>query len=388
MATSAQYKLGEYAFPRGWFAVADSAQVKREPFNVHYFGQEMVLYRGESGKVVMLDAYCPHYGTHMGKSKNSATVLDGTFLEGDSIRCPFHGWRFGPDGKCDEIPYSEAPIPEAAQVKSWLVEERWGIVFCWHDPEGGEPNFKLPELPEWDDPQFVRWQGLDHVGDLMHPIEVFDNYSDAPHFKPLHGSGTVLAYENEVDGPLYRQRNTMSEGYSSTEEKMKLLGTRPDSRSESQAGSVSKAVKAITTIGAYFGTGLMLARFVKNTGVQLLCTTPIDDGTCRVMSAAMLKSPSGNADPAIDEKIRSGFARVVVDGLRRDGEIWVTKKAALTIMQIPADGPLGQARKWYSQFYNPRAKAGEILKDITGKHYVRGIPPWSESEFAEEDRTK
>ena len=61
MAKSAEYGLGEYAFPRGWFAVANSAEIGRKPFTVHYFGQDMVLYRGESGKVVMLDAFIAAY---------------------------------------------------------------------------------------------------------------------------------------------------------------------------------------------------------------------------------------------------------------------------------------------------------------------------------------
>ena len=124
MAKSADYGLGEYAFPRGWFAVANSTDIQQAVLNIHYFGQDMLLYRGESGRVVMLDAYCPHMGTHMGKCENSATVLSGSYLQGDSIRCPFHAWRFGPDGVCNDIPYFDGPIPAEARVKSWPVEER------------------------------------------------------------------------------------------------------------------------------------------------------------------------------------------------------------------------------------------------------------------------
>lgn len=379
MATSAEYGLGEYAFPRGWFAVAETREVQRVPFNVHYFGQDMVLYRGESGEVVMLDAYCPHMGTHMGMCQGSATVLDGSFLEGDSIRCPFHAWRFGPDGRCNHIPYFDGPIPEQARVKSWPVDERWGIVFCWHDPENEQPDFPLPDIPEWNDQQFVRWNGLDLVAELKHPVEIFDNESDAPHLEHLHGGGKVQAYENEVDGHIYHQRETMVEGFSSSEESGVLMG---DKHNDTSAISGTSRLKTMTTIGAYHGTGLMLARFVEAHGVQLMCTTPIDDGTCRVTSAAMLKSPSGNTDPELDEKIRGQFAGLLVDGLRKDGEVWQNKKPALKIMQLPTDGPFGQGRRWYSQFFNSREKSRDILKSITGKHFVRGIPPWSDSEFA------
>src|SRR5690606_36520882 len=73
MATSAEYGLGEYAFPRGWFAVANAAEARRKPTAVRYFGQDLVLYRGASGRPVLLDAYCPHMGTHLASGENSAT---------------------------------------------------------------------------------------------------------------------------------------------------------------------------------------------------------------------------------------------------------------------------------------------------------------------------
>jgi 3-ketosteroid 9alpha-monooxygenase subunit A len=44
------------------------------------------------------------------------------------------------------------------------------------------------------------------------------------------------------------------------------------------------------------------------------------------------------------------------------------------VMQVPTDGPFRQSRVWYSQFYNPRAKAKEILARVHGMHTVRGMP--------------
>ena len=61
-------------------------------------GQELVLYRGASGRVVMLDAHCPHMGTHLGRNSTSYVCRDGA-IEGDSIRCPYHAWRFGPGSR-------------------------------------------------------------------------------------------------------------------------------------------------------------------------------------------------------------------------------------------------------------------------------------------------
>src|SRR3546814_6927399 len=83
-------------------------------------------------------------GTHLARNSTSYVSQDGA-VEGDSIRCPYHAWRFGPDGKCNEIPYSSGPIPPAAKVRSWPVVERMGAVFVWHDTEGGEPEWDRSE---------------------------------------------------------------------------------------------------------------------------------------------------------------------------------------------------------------------------------------------------
>ena len=117
MATTAEYGLGEVTYPRGWFMVAEASEVADKPISVRFFGEDLVLYRGESGAVYMVEAYCPHMGTHLAKNETSYVVLDGEHIEGESIRCPYHAWKFGPDGKCNEIPYSPQPIPEKARIK-------------------------------------------------------------------------------------------------------------------------------------------------------------------------------------------------------------------------------------------------------------------------------
>jgi 3-ketosteroid 9alpha-monooxygenase subunit A len=352
MATSAEYRLGEYAFPRGWFAVAQSREVGRKPVTVHYFGQDLVLYRGESGRVVMLDAYCPHMGTHLGSGPNSATSLSETFMEGDNIRCPFHAWRFGPDGVCNHIPYHDGPIPPQARVKSWPVEERYNIVFAWHDPEGLEPDYPVPDFPEWDDPEYVRWDELVFLADLNHPIEILDNMSDVRHLDHLHGT-RVVAYENAYDGHLLHQRQT-----SGTTDEPALFGP------------------TLTTLAGYVGPGIAFGKFVELGAAEIICVTPIEDGKCRLWQTAMVKPPAG-----VSGEEAKRYRDVVVDqfskGLLEDAEVWAVKKPAINIMQMPGDGPFRQTRMWYSQFYNPRAKAAEIVGRVAGTHYAKGMPPFT-----------
>ena len=175
MALAADYNLGPNTFPRGWFIVAESKELDNGPQAVRFFGQDLALYRGESGRPVLLDAYCAHMGTHLTNSESAMIVKNGEQIEGDSIRCPYHGWRYDANGDVDDIPYFDGPCPKSASIRSYPVVDNMGCIMAWYDPDGREPDFDPPSLPEWDDPQWVNWD-LDHLGEIaIHPQEILDN---------------------------------------------------------------------------------------------------------------------------------------------------------------------------------------------------------------------
>src|SRR5262245_16268002 len=87
--------------PNGWYGVLRSRELERgaaRPLSV--LGRELVAFRDAAGRVRVLDAYCPHYGAHLGH---------GGRVHGDTITCPFHGWRFDGDGACVHAPCVETP---------------------------------------------------------------------------------------------------------------------------------------------------------------------------------------------------------------------------------------------------------------------------------------
>ena len=53
-----------------------------------------------SGKVVAMDARCPHMGVHLAEGR----------VEGDGLRCFFHRWKFEGNGKCSDIPALPRPL--------------------------------------------------------------------------------------------------------------------------------------------------------------------------------------------------------------------------------------------------------------------------------------
>src|ERR1700755_1277631 len=86
------------SFPSSWYRLAWSAETPAgEAVPMRYFEQDLAAYRGLDGVVHVSDAFCPHLGAHLG--------FGGVGEEG-GIRCPFHGWKWGPDGKNVDIPYS------------------------------------------------------------------------------------------------------------------------------------------------------------------------------------------------------------------------------------------------------------------------------------------
>ena len=97
---SATNKLRELDFPppypNGWLPIIESQELKKgQIIPIHSLGHDLVIYRGISGVVYVLDAYCPHLGANLG--------VGGTVV-GDEIKCPFHGWKFNSEGECTYVP--------------------------------------------------------------------------------------------------------------------------------------------------------------------------------------------------------------------------------------------------------------------------------------------
>jgi 5,5'-dehydrodivanillate O-demethylase len=99
--------------------------------------EDFTLYRGEGGKVHLLDFRCRHRGTQ----------LSTGWVEGDEIRCFYHGWKYGPDGQCTEQPNEPKPFCERIKIKSYPIREYLGLIFAYLG-EGEPPEFPL--YPDWE----------------------------------------------------------------------------------------------------------------------------------------------------------------------------------------------------------------------------------------------
>ncbi|MCB1731591.1 MAG: Rieske (2Fe-2S) protein [Halieaceae bacterium] len=346
MAQAADYGLGPNIFPRGWFIVAESSELDKGPMAVRFFGQDLALYRGESGKPVLLDAYCAHMGTHLTASTSAMIVKNGLQIEGDSIRCPYHGWRYNAQGDVDDIPYFDGPCPKSASIRSYPVVDNMGCVMAWFDPDGREPDYAAPFLKEWDDPQWVNWE-LDHLGELsIHPQEILDNMADVRHLGPTHGAPSEY-FENELKDHICIQR---------------------------QGGPMQLYDTYLYTTTWYTGPGILLSKqvFADNVIFELIANTPVDDGVVKCWHGILFRGSEGAATDA-DRAAAKAAQAGALEAFGADFNVWKYKRPALKIMQLKTDGPFRTNRKWYSQFYATPEGARAIQAELNGFHYTQDM---------------
>jgi phenylpropionate dioxygenase-like ring-hydroxylating dioxygenase large terminal subunit len=159
-----------------WYALDFSTAVTHRPKLLKALGQELAVYRASNGRPVVLSNLCVHRG---------GSLADGT-VEGDCIRCPYHGWRFAHGGACVEIPAASPslPIPKKAQVDSYPTEDRYGLVWAFL---GDLPAAERPAIPAFPEFGAAGWRMLH--GEFTwkaHYARVVENGVDISHTPFVH----------------------------------------------------------------------------------------------------------------------------------------------------------------------------------------------------------
>lgn len=172
----------------GWHWLLRSEELRPGQVRpVELMGKALAVFRGQDGKVRALDAHCPHMGAHLAEGK----------VEGRTLRCFFHGWRYDGAGRCVEVPSLAGCPLAAAKTVSWPVEERYGLVWIWTGPEARGPVPFAPEL-----------EGLETAHALggrfeknCQPGVMLINAIDEHHFNTVHRLPVELYMQEEVLGP-------------------------------------------------------------------------------------------------------------------------------------------------------------------------------------------
>jgi phenylpropionate dioxygenase-like ring-hydroxylating dioxygenase large terminal subunit len=107
--------------PDHWYPMAWSKEVKRgKTLGVHFAGEPIVLARTESGNVFALEDRCAH----------RQVPLHAGVVDGERIRCGYHGWTYDCSGRCVDIPYlGRERLPNG--VKAYPCREAYGMIFVF-----------------------------------------------------------------------------------------------------------------------------------------------------------------------------------------------------------------------------------------------------------------
>jgi len=300
------------AFPRGWFVVAWASELPPQGVKpLHYFDRHMVLFRTEAGVAAVIDAHCPHLGAHLGY---------GGKVDGDSVVCPFHAWRFDGTGTCTGIPYSDR-VPARARLQPWPVVERNGAIFVWHDADGGPPTWEVPTIEGFGSDAWTPWyENTLTVG--THPREIVENVADKQHFPTVHNT-FVETFENVYDRHMATQHTV---GF---------------------ASPIKGGTDHFDIVATYHGPAFQISdmRGVLHSSL-LLAHTPVTKDKLDLRFAVSLEKKGPKTEQ---------FAQLYVDnltlGFHQDIAIWEHKVFREAPRLADNDGPLGRLRQWYRQFY-------------------------------------
>lgn len=155
-----------------WHPVMFADELGDDPHGVILLDQTLAIAR-LNGKVHAFYDLCMHRGAAISLGE----VEDGC------IRCPYHGWKYDATGQCVEIPSRPqlTRLPHA-KLTPFLCEERYGIIWV---SLTDTPYFDIPELHQWDDPQFRFMRGPVTEWKCASPRRL-ENYVDFGHFSWVH----------------------------------------------------------------------------------------------------------------------------------------------------------------------------------------------------------
>lgn len=177
---------------RFWIPAVLSSEVIVDgaPARVRLLGEDLVCFRDSEGNIGLLEEACPH------RRASLALAVNGEC----GLRCLYHGWKFGVNGQCLDIPVEpeDSNLRSRIRAKAYSTHEAGGVIWAYMGPDS-----EKPPLPDFN------WFGMKEGHCVPFKIMEDCNYAqavegtiDSAHAGVLHREspwGAPAKYAHEKD---------------------------------------------------------------------------------------------------------------------------------------------------------------------------------------------
>lgn len=260
---------------RFWHPVAVSRDVVAGKAKaVRLLGEDLTLYRGASGTPHLVAGRCAH----------RLTMLHTGWVEGEEIRCMYHGWKFNSGGQCVDRPAERQCREANIRIAAYPVHEYCGVIFAYMG-EGDAPEFDLPRKECFERDGMLLFQRKE-----IWPcnwLQAVENSLDAVHVSFAHQMGKVGAFGEAITDVVPEI------SYKETEAGVCQTAVRDDSK-----------VRVSDWTFPYCNHVLIPSTTQDDPWIEISqWMVPVDDG--HVMRLALLALPS--TSPETDQRLTTYF---------------------------------------------------------------------------------
>lgn len=176
-----------------WYIAAASHELTgKQPLGRQLLGQRVVLWRDSAGVAHAIKDMCIHRSVPLSQGE----------VDGDWVRCPFHGWAYDGTGRCTLIPSNgpDAPVPSNARTRSYPVQERSGYIWVYTGSKPEPQPLLIPE--ELTSSEWTAGRRYDDVN--ANYTRVIEQSIDIAHVPWVHRKtiGRRLPRDGRIERPM------------------------------------------------------------------------------------------------------------------------------------------------------------------------------------------
>jgi phenylpropionate dioxygenase-like ring-hydroxylating dioxygenase large terminal subunit len=182
----------------------------QNPLHKKICNEEIVVFKTKSGNIGAIEDRCCHRNVNLSLG----------YIEGETIKCGYHGWQYNCEGKCVAIPSlpNEERVPASVKVKKYIVEIKYQSVWIWLGDDEKKDISLIPPMSEMDTyPMVYNYHYID--ADL--PL-VAESLFDAYHINHVHRNSikgmmgslhqekidfNIVVNENAITGNYFRDND-------------------------------------------------------------------------------------------------------------------------------------------------------------------------------------